>query len=67
MTEIRRYSIGARGEKIFHENGTHISYEDHVKALRKINEMLSQIEFDKRKAPTADDFWAKLGGDRKTL
>jgi len=37
MTEIRRYSIGARGEKVFHEDGPHVSYADMQEVLEHID------------------------------
>lgn len=39
MTELRRYSIGARGEKVFHGDGPHVSYADAQKLQRTPEEI----------------------------
>lgn len=69
MTKIRRYSIGARGEKFFHEDGPHVSYEDYVKEMREVIESWgSAVRSSMPKTPNdTKNFWAKLGGDSKKL
>jgi hypothetical protein len=66
---IRRYSIGARGEHVYHDDGPHVSYSDHVKAVREVTESWANavVSSFPETPQTAKDFWAKLGGDRKTI
>ena len=69
MTKLRRYSIGARGEKVFHDDGPHVSWEDHVKVLHETAQSWANAvrAAMPEKSEDALDFWGKLGGDRKTL
>mgnify|MGYP001606120836 CR=1 FL=1 len=69
MTEIRRYSIGARGEKVFHDEGPHVSYEDHVKVVRETAKSWADaVRASMPETPNeTKDFWNNLGGDRKTI